>query len=54
MDSGPGDKKLFKEFLEGIPDNKLQGFPPGDCTDTLYPKPIRRGDNYRLDKQGVS
>jgi len=46
--------QVFRDFLYEIPDSKLEGFPPGTGADTLFPKPIRPGDNFRLDKQGVS
>jgi hypothetical protein len=42
-------KKEFKKFLNSIPAAKLENFPNGQGT--LYPKPIKDGHNFRLDKQ---
>ncbi|MCJ1239896.1 hypothetical protein MMC14_007894 [Varicellaria rhodocarpa] len=44
-------KKDFTNFVDEIPDNKLQNFP--DSQQTLYPKPVGKS-NFRLDMQGVS
>lgn len=47
-------KKIFLEFVDNIPDAKLQGFPPRNGPVTLYTQPESDGQNYRLDKQSVS
>jgi hypothetical protein len=40
-------KKFIKEWIDGIPDEKLMGF--GDNTHTIY-----KDDNLRFDMEGVS
>ena len=46
-----GPKKDLRDFVDGIPDNKLECFP--ENKQLLYPKP--EGDsNFRLNMQGVS
>jgi hypothetical protein len=40
-------KKAAKEFIEGIPDDKLKDIPDG--IGTLY-----KDEDFRLDMQGVS
>jgi hypothetical protein len=46
-------KKEFKNFLQGIPASKLEGFPASDRQTAIYTQPESEGQNYRLDKQGV-
>lgn len=46
-------KKIFLSFLDEIPDDKLEGFPPQKGQTTLYTQKEQNGQNYRLDKQGV-
>ncbi|RSM18705.1 hypothetical protein CDV31_002425 [Fusarium ambrosium] len=47
-------KKIFLSFLDEIPDAKLEGFPPRDGQVTLYTQKKKNGQNYRLDKQGMT
>lgn len=43
---GRGRKKILKDFIDEIPDSKLEGLP--DSETTLY-----KDDNLRIDMQGV-
>ncbi|KIL90303.1 hypothetical protein FAVG1_06033 [Fusarium avenaceum] len=47
-------KKIFLSFLDEIPDDKLEGFPPRTGQITLYTQKEQNGQNYRLDKQGLT
>ncbi|KAH6952951.1 hypothetical protein DER45DRAFT_617324 [Fusarium avenaceum] len=47
-------KKIFLSFLDEIPDDKLEGFPPQKGQTTLYTQKEQNGQNYRLDKQGLT
>ncbi|KAJ4012381.1 hypothetical protein NW752_008055 [Fusarium irregulare] len=47
-------KKIFLSFLDEIPDDKLKGFPPRSGQVTLYTQKEKDGQNYRLDKQGLT
>ncbi|KAF5611654.1 uncharacterized protein FSUBG_2091 [Fusarium subglutinans] len=47
-------KKIFLSFLDEIPDDKLEGFPPRNGQITLYTQKEQNGQNYRLDKQGLT
>ncbi|EEU33559.1 uncharacterized protein NECHADRAFT_89372 [Fusarium vanettenii 77-13-4] len=47
-------KKVFLSFLDEIPDAKLEGFPPRGGQITLYTQKEQNGQNYRLDKQGLT
>lgn len=43
---GRGRKNILQDFIDEIPDSKLEGFP--DTETTLY-----KDDNLRIDMQGV-
>ena len=45
-------KKLIEEFIDDIPDAKLEGLPTKP--QTLYGETNKQSQNFRLDMQGVN